>query len=754
MRNSLFLVSLAAAAATAPTSLVAQNSPATVREYQQVFPTYPFGDPNPIPVVGRIYPYFRFDGFATRSEPRSWKVVELENDYLRVMILPEIGGKIWNAVEKRTGRSFIYYNQAVKFRDIAMRGPWTSGGIEANYGIIGHTPNVATPVDYVVRTNPDGSASCIIGALDLLTRTSWRLEIRLGAEDAAFSTTSFWYNASALEQPYYSWMNAGIRVAGNLQFIYPGTSYLGHAGEHGPWPVNATGRDLSWYGQNDFGGYKSYHVFGREADFFGAYWHDDDFGMVRYAPRDEKPGKKIWIWGLSRQGMIWEQLLTDADGQYAEVQSGRLFNQSTEQSTFSPFKHRGFTPYTADRWTEYWYPVVGTGGFVGASRIGALNVTPLGDRLIVTLSPVVPLSDTVAVYDGSRRIYSRYVTGRPLTVWSDTIATAGLTPDSLRVTVGGDRLEYRADRQSGALARPLDAPESFDWGSAYGHYLQGKELLRQREYVRARIHLDSALALDPHFVPALADRAMLALRGMEYETARRLAATALSVDTYDGAANYYYALANRRLGRDADARDGFEIAAAAPEYRGAAWTELARLALSLGQFSSARQYADKALSAEHGNLDALGVAIVTARMRGDSEAHAGLVEQLAALDPLSHQARLERLLAEGDSDLATHLAQGIRSELPEQVMLELASWYGDVGDTETASRVLEAAGDQPEALYWRAWLLRTRDGRAGAPVGDHAERRLETPLLPCAGVLGMRAHRRGRLAAHCTGRPA
>ena len=151
--------------------LPAQSSRATVREYQRVFPTYPFGDPSPIPVVGRIYPYFRFDGFTHRAEQRGWKVVELENEHLRVMILPEIGGKIWNAVDKRSNRSFIYFNQTVKFRDVAMRGPWTSGGIEANYGIFGHTTNVATPVDYVTRTNADGSVSCIIGALDLLTRT-------------------------------------------------------------------------------------------------------------------------------------------------------------------------------------------------------------------------------------------------------------------------------------------------------------------------------------------------------------------------------------------------------------------------------------------------------------------------------------------------------------------------------------------------------------------------------------------------------
>ena len=155
--------------------LPAQEQPATVRESVREFPTYPFSDPNPIPNVGRIYPYFRFDGFSATSRPQRWKVIELENAYIKVIILPEIGGKIWAAIEKRTGRPFIYFNHAVKFRDIAMRGPWTSGGIEANYGIIGHTPNVSTPVDYVLRRHPDGSASVIVGVLDLLTGTTFKV---------------------------------------------------------------------------------------------------------------------------------------------------------------------------------------------------------------------------------------------------------------------------------------------------------------------------------------------------------------------------------------------------------------------------------------------------------------------------------------------------------------------------------------------------------------------------------------------------
>ncbi|MEO5600604.1 MAG: DUF5107 domain-containing protein, partial [Cyclobacteriaceae bacterium] len=149
----------------------AQNRSASVKVYKKVFKTYDFSDPDPVAGMTKIYPYYRFDGYTNQPIDKEWKVVELENDFIRVMILPEIGGKIWGAWEKSTGKPFVYYNQVVKFRDVAMRGPWTSGGIEANYGIVGHTPNCATPMDYMTEKKPDGSVSCYIGTLDLLTQT-------------------------------------------------------------------------------------------------------------------------------------------------------------------------------------------------------------------------------------------------------------------------------------------------------------------------------------------------------------------------------------------------------------------------------------------------------------------------------------------------------------------------------------------------------------------------------------------------------
>jgi len=699
------VVLLAAFALGLPARASAER--ATVREYKKVFRTYPFSDPDPIARAGRIYPYFRFDGFTDRPVDKEWTVVELENDWIRVTVLPEIGGKVWTAVEKATGKSFLYGNQVIKFRDVAMRGPWTSGGIEANYGIIGHTPNCATPVDYVTRQDPDGSASVVIGVLDLLTRTPWRLEIRLPGDKGYFTTTSLWHNATPLEQPYYTWMNTGLKAAGNLQFVFPGTHFIGHGGEASPWPIDPkTGRDLSFYEKNDFGPYKSYHVLGRESDFWGAFWHDDDFGMGRYSPRDEKLGKKIWIWGLSRQGMIWEKLLTDTDGQYVEVQSGRSFNQANEESTRTPFKHRGFLSYGTDTWTEYWFPVVGTKGLVAASPLGALNVRPRDGGLDVLFSPLEAVSDTLEVLDGDRVVFTTPVEAKPLETW--TVAVPVAAPlERLRVRIGGKRLEWTGDPKAGELSRPLESPADFDWESVYGLWLKGKESLRQRSYGPARESLEACLRKDPHYVPALSDLAQLRYRSMDYAGAFELARRALAIDTYDPAANYAYGLAAAKLGRTDDARDGFELAAQSVELRGAAWTELAKLALRGGDVARAAFDAERSLDFNWRNLEAHQVLALARRAGNDPEKASAGLDALLVLDPLSPFGRFEKALAEG-GDAPRAFAASVRGDMPQETFLELAAWYHGLGRLAETEQVLELAPPTAEVLYW---LARVKDER-------------------------------------------
>lgn len=322
-----------------------QSQQATVRELEKEMTTYPFGDPDPVPKPDNLYyPYFRYDGFSAEAIQRKWKTVELENEYIRVTLFPEIGGKIWGATDKTSQKEFIYTNSVVKFRDIAMRGPWVSGGIEFNFGIIGHAPTSATPVDYMIKEKEDGSVSCYISAMEYVTHTTWVVEVNLPKDKAYFTTHMIWSNGSSLDQPYYQWMNAAYQSKGNLQFCYPGTHYIKHSGELYPFPIDKENRDISWYKNNGFESDKSWHVLGFYNDFYGAYWHDEDFGSIHHAAYDEKLGMKIFLWSQARDGAIWEKLLTDTDGQYVELQSGRMYSQPATESAYSPFKHSAFLP--------------------------------------------------------------------------------------------------------------------------------------------------------------------------------------------------------------------------------------------------------------------------------------------------------------------------------------------------------------------------------------------------------------------------
>ena len=188
----------------------------------------------------QYYPYFSFDDLSYEGVKQTWNVIHLDNPYIDAFVLPATGGKLIGAVEKSTQKDFIYYNHVQKFRSISMRGPWTSGGIEANFGIIGHAPSTATPVDYLMRKNPDGSVSCIVGTMDLPSRTEWRVEYSIPADKAYVEVHSLWYNPQPLNQSYYVWMNVAQKLRDDLEFVLPGVKYIGHnyAVPSQPWPIH------------------------------------------------------------------------------------------------------------------------------------------------------------------------------------------------------------------------------------------------------------------------------------------------------------------------------------------------------------------------------------------------------------------------------------------------------------------------------------------------------------------------------------
>ncbi|UJH92687.1 DUF5107 domain-containing protein [Antarcticibacterium sp. 1MA-6-2] len=663
---------------------------ATVREENLNMKTYMFGDPDPVPNINRIYPYFRFDGYTDQGEYRDWKMVVLENDYIKVYVSPEVGGKIWGAIEKSTGNEFMYFNEVVKFRDVAMRGAWTSGGLEYNFGDIGHIPTCATPVDYALKEYPDGSVACVVGALDLPSRTKWNVEIRLHPDKAYFETIATWENSSEVPVTYYHWMNAAAKADGDLEFIYPGNKRIGHGGELGEWPMDS-GRDISRYENNDFGIYKSYHIIDSYSDYFGGYWQEDDFGFGHYADYVDKPGKKIWIWGLSDQGMIWEELLTDSNGQYIEYQAGKLFNQSANSSTFTPFKHREFMPHDVEVAKELWFPLKGTKGMVAASEYGVLNVKRKGSSLEIRLSALQPLDTYMEVRTGTRTHFRRDLELSTLELYTDTLNIEG--DQEIQVMVGDHLLVYNSDAASAILDRPYEPGTAFDWESAYGLYVKGLELEKQRRYTEAHETYLKSFETEATHVPTLNRLGLSYYRMENWEKALEFSKKALAIDTYNGLANYIYGLANTSLGNPADAKSGFSIASQSVGMRTASYTELAKLFMKEGLYAKALEYTDKALTYNAYAISAMELrAILLRKMDHVKEGERVLVE-------IYEQDATNLIHAFENYFLGTltqkEIQAKITNELAYESYLEVALQYMAYGAEKEALQILKMSPTHP-----------------------------------------------------------
>jgi len=679
---------------------------ATIKEQTETLKTYPFSDPDPVPILtrsslwgrgARLYPYFFFDKFSMNSIDKEWKIIRLENPYISVSVLPEVGGKVWGATEKSTGNEFIYTNHVMKFRDIALRGPWTSGGIEFNFGIVGHTPSTATPVDYWVRENPDGSVSCVVGALDLPSRTRWSVTINLPKDKAYFETHAFWYNPSPYHQSYYSWMNAAVKTSEDLQYIFPGLHHIGH-NYNVPlrsWPVDEEGRDLSWYKNNDFGSYKSYFAIGEYENFFGGYWHDSQFGFGHWALYDDVPGQKIWIWGLSRQGMIWEDLLTDGDGQYCEPQAGRYLNQSD---------HALFLPFTADYWKEIWFPYKEIGPMVKASPLGVLNVQQSEDSVQIGLFPLQRIDKHIIVNSGGKEVYRELLLLDPAEIYEKKVPL-DIDEDKILEIKIANELYYTSDPKANDLERPIRF-HSYDKETGEGQYLLAKRYEQERNYYSALESYLLCLEKEPLHTRALCRIAELYCRRGEYETAKFYAHRALLNEMYDPEANYVSGIISRRLGNLTDAKETLGWAARSMEYRSSAYIQMAEIYFLEKNFKLSWEYINRALDYNAYNINAMLLKSTISRLMSRPYASQEVLRKVLEIDPLNHLARFEQYLVSPSHENLQNFRKMVRNELPNETYLELALHYYHLDLNQQAIQLLEFIPDYPTSTYWLAFLLK------------------------------------------------
>ena len=361
-------------------------SEAKVWAEKVLIPTYEIGEAEKNPIFldkrvyqgscGKVYPYPTIEKISDVKVDKEYEAVYLENDYIKVMVLPQLGGRIQRAYDKTNDYDFVYYNHVIKPALVGLTGPWISGGIEFNWPQH-HRPTTFLPVDYVLSENEDGSKSVLLHDVDQMYGTKGLMKFTVYPDKAYIEITGQLYNRTSLPQTFLWWANPAVAVNDNTQSIFPPDVHA--VMDHGKRDVSrfpiATG---VYYKQDysegvDISRYKnipvptSYMAEKSMYDFVGGYDYGVGAGLLHVADHHVSPGKKQWTWGCGDFGKAWDRNLTDEDGPYIELMTGMFTDNQPDFTWLKPFEEKTFT--------QYFMPYKALGQVMNATTEAAIHLS-------------------------------------------------------------------------------------------------------------------------------------------------------------------------------------------------------------------------------------------------------------------------------------------------------------------------------------------------------------------------------------------
>jgi len=332
--------------------------------------TYEINSPNINPFISEylgslmFYPYPLKNNISDDPEYFEYKLFNLENEYIKLSILPELGGKVYSAVDKRNNEDIFYCNPVIKPQLIGCTGAWTSGGIEFNFPNRGHRPTATNYTDTMFKEYDDGSASIIISEVGMIAWMRFSVEIKLHPKKAFIEQIVRMYNTNHYKDSYYFWTTSAEPEEDNLEFRFPFDWYMEEESrEKYLWPLpedspfSAKGVDLRYSDTM-----KPFTLpFGSETlkDYMGLYYLKKDTGIAHVADFTVVPGKKVWSWGQASAGNKWSKRLTDNNERYVELQSGSVETQN---------EFNFIDPHNKIKYTEYWLPYSDIGPLCTATK--------------------------------------------------------------------------------------------------------------------------------------------------------------------------------------------------------------------------------------------------------------------------------------------------------------------------------------------------------------------------------------------------
>lgn len=702
--------------------------PARVWEAPLVIPTYELGPADPDPALLEsggdrpIYPYPKLDSLTNQRREKTYRAIYLENEYLKVTVLPELGGHLYAIFDKTANREVLYTNHVVKYGIVGIRGAWMSGGIEWNFPD-GHTVTTVSPIDYVMRTDEDGSASVTVGDTERVQRMQWAVTIRLRPGRKVVETEVTLNNRRNVPGRYWYWATAAAHATDDLRFVYP----MREAYPHAYWPIFSfpieNGVDVGTY--RDVPNALSLFARNSKRDFMSVYYEKSDWGVVHVADHREVPGKKTWTWGNDDAGRIWIEKLTDNDGQYVEFQAGRYETQ---------MEHEFLAPHRVEHFVENWYPVNGLGGGLSeATADAALRVTRNGGQLQVAANVNAVFENASLTVDaGGQTIANKQANLNPTDAFHasfDVPASLDGQPVTVRLAdkAGRELIHYRTDTPIDGnpdfrpATRPI--PDPAVAGSAEQAYVQGMAADKKSNEPAARAAYTEALRRDPGFAPAHVALGLSFFRSGEYDQAADHLTAALHRNRDNGDAHYYLGLTRRAQHQYLAAADELQWAVRSGYRESAARYVLGEMALELGHTQKAVEHLSQAVLLDPRDLKARTVLAMAERVAGKLDEAQRNVDAVVREMPIDYLALSEQNLIyqargkEVEAGKAHQQLWRLLEREPDSV-LELAFDYaaaGRIGETiDVLDEAVRQSGTYPMLHYALGYFCETQKNDARA----------------------------------------
>lgn len=547
-----------------------------------VIPTYEVGAPEKNPIFlekrvyqgssGVVYPYPVIESIANEKTDREWHAVYIENEYIKVMILPELGGRVQMAYDKIKQRHFVYYNHVIKPALVGLAGPWISGGIEFNWPQH-HRPSTYMPVDCTIEELPDGAVTVWVNETERMIHQRGQAGFTLRPGCAYLEIKGRLYNGTDVPQTFLWWANPAVAVNDHYRSVFPPD--INAVFDHGKRAVSsfpiATGTyyKMDYSAGVDIANYKNIYVptsymgVNSRYDFEGGYEFDTNAGMLHVASHHVSPGKKQWTWGNGDFGRAWDRNLTDSDGPYIELMAGVYTENQPDFSWLMPYEQKEFT--------QYFLPYRELGVVKNATKDLLLNIETEGDgnaalKIFATSRQEV----TVEVADADGRLrFGEDAVITPEKVYERNISLGGSVLDDLKVIVRrGEKTLLTWEAEPDEIRPIPDAAEAAlrpqEIKTVEQLYLTGLHLEQYRHATFNPVdYYEEGLRRDPDDVRCNNAMGLWYIRKGRFDIAVKYLEKAVKVlkrrnpNPYDGEPIYNLGVALKYLGRLDDAYSCF-----------------------------------------------------------------------------------------------------------------------------------------------------------------------------------------------------